>query len=1063
MRSLVAAAVAISSAMAVHVSADVDLRALARPTVRAYTERDGLPQGTIHAIAFDARGYLWVGTQDGAARFNGRVWTRFDMPDRAVSNFVRTVLPARDGSLWFGREEGGLVRLRDGVAVVFDGAEGLPAGRVNHLLETADGRIWAATHGGGVAWFTGTGFVPVAKGLPDLRVWRLLEGRSAEGNPRLLAACEGGVAQLGEGDRWTRLDLGPSLEGVSVNSLLETGEGEERTLWAGTFGAGLFRVRRGHVTRFGPEGGLSSRFVTSLAAVPGAGGVPVVWAGTRDAGVFRFRDDSFESVVLDTSTKEIYTLAAGVGVDTETLWIGTRVSGLLRVQEAPWSALDHASGLPGDQVYCFLEERRPGGHDAIWIGTSAGAAVLANGRVETHGPARGLPASQVRSLALLRNESGGTAVWASVVGSGLYRFDGSRWKSVDAAPAFRSEDASVLLAVGDEPGSEELWVGTEKSGLGRLFRGRWTAYGVAEGLGSDSILSLLSTRGQAGRTLWVGTRGGGLAEIVGDRVVAVHDRASGLPNNNVLSLAEVNRPDGRRELWVGTRGGVARRSLDDPGSSWSVLSAESGSLLPNDNVFLVAAGRDGSVYLGTNRGVARLSPFAAGAGPGEAVTFGTNEGLPSAACNQGSLVDSHGRVWVATNAGAAVLDPGRVEDRTQGPHPLVVERVEVSGVARPVAGVLRLAPRERDVAFEFTLLAFHGESLVRYRSQLAGWEEAPSEWVPSHRREFTNLPPGPYVFRVWGRDADSVVSGPVEIRFVVTQSWWRQPAALVLWAFVAAVLGFVAIRVREQTLRRRAEELEALVRVRTSELSEARDAAEAATKSKSRFLAHLAHEVRTPLNAILGYSELLAEELKERGATELLPDLEKIRRAAGHQLSLVTEALDLGKIEAGKSELHLTQFDAARLVREAAEIAWPLVKKGHNRLETDGVDTLGSVFSDEGKIRQVLLNLLSNAARFTEKGTIRIEAAHADDTLVIRVRDTGIGMTPEQIQRIFTPYAQAGTETSAVYGGTGLGLVISRGYCELLRGSLDVESAPGKGSTFTVTLPVRLERRSGAQ
>ena len=305
------------------------------------------------------------------------------------------------------------------------------------------------------------------------------------------------------------------------------------------------------------------------------------------------------------------------------------------------------------------------------------------------------------------------------------------------------------------------------------------------------------------------------------------------------------------------------------------------------------------------------------------------------------------------------------------------------------------------------------------------------------------------------------VSGPVDVRFEVTQSWWRQPAALVLWALLAAALGLVAIRVRENTLRRRAEELEALVRLRTSELSEARDAAEAATESKSRFLAHMAHEVRTPLNAILGYSDLLAEELRDRGADDLLADLEKIRRAAGHQLALVTEALDLGKIEAGKAELHLTQFDAARLVREAAEIAWPLVKKGHNRLESDGVDALGTVFSDEGKIRQVLLNLLSNAARFTEKGTISIEAAHADDTLTIRVRDTGVGMSPEQLERVFTPYAQASAGTSAVYGGTGLGLVISRGYCELLRGSLEVESAPGKGSTFTVKLPVRLERRGG--
>jgi signal transduction histidine kinase/ligand-binding sensor domain-containing protein len=1063
MRASVAAALAIVCLMAAPASAGVDPLLASRPSVRAYTERDGLPQGTIHAIAFDGQGFLWVGTQDGAARFNGRAWVRFDMPDRAVSNFVRAVLPARDGSLWFGREEGGLVRVREGEAKVFGRNEGLPAGRVNHLLEASDGRIWAATHGGGVARFTGTVFEPVADGLPDLRVWQLLEGRNREGATRLLAACEGGVVELRDARRWVAFDLGTPLAGVSVNSLLETGEGAERTLWAGTFGSGLFRVRGGRVTRFGPGNGLSSRLVTSLAVTPGAGGDAVVWVGTRDAGVFRLNEGSFEHVLLGAPTNGIYTLAGGVGVDAETLWVGTRVSGLLRVQDATWAALDSASGLPGDQVFCFLEEKRPAGPGAIWVGTNKGAAVLSDGQVETHGIEKGLPDSQVRSMASLRKEGGGRDIWASVIGYGLFRFDGRRWSAVDAGRAFRTVDAAVLLAVDDGESPAELWVGTEKSGLGRLVGGRWNAYGLAEGLPSNSVLSLLSTRGEAGRSVWVGTRGGGLAEIVGGRVVAVHDRGSGLPNNNVLSLAEVGRPDGRRELWAGTRGGVARRLLDVPGSSWSLLSVETSPSLPNDSVFLVAPGRDGRVYLGTNRGVARVSLAADGASFGEALTFGTNEGLPSAACNQGSLVDSEGRIWVATNAGAAVLDPSRKEGTPRRPHPLVIERFAVSGVEKPPRDELRLAPKERDVAFEFALLAFHGESLVRYRSQLVGWEASPSEWVPTHRREFTNLPPGRYTFRVWGRDANASVSGPVDVGFEVTQSWWRQPAALLLWALLAAALGLVALRVREKTLHRRAEELEALVKLRTLELSEARDAAEAATESKSRFLAHMAHEVRTPLNAILGYSDLLAEEMRDRGADDLLVDLEKIRRAAGHQLALVTEALDLGKIEAGKAELHLTSFDAARLVREAAEIAWPLVKKGHNRLETRGVEALGTVFSDEGKLRQVLLNLLSNAARFTEKGTISIEAAHVDDTLTIRVRDTGVGMSPEQLERVFTPYAQAGAGTSAVYGGTGLGLVISRGYCELLRGSLDVASAPGKGSTFTVKLPVRLERRSGAR
>jgi signal transduction histidine kinase len=1063
-RLLLAAAAALATAARLP-AADpgFDPIALSRPSVRTYTEKEGLPQGTVHAVAFDRQGYLWVGTQDGAARFDGRIWTAVDMPGKSVSNFVRAVLPARDGSLWFGREEGGLVRLRDGRATSFDGSEGLPASRVNHLLEAGDGTVWAATHGGGVARFTGAGFVPVADGLPDLRVWRLLESSTGDGRTRLVAACKGGLAELRDGERWVPLDLGSSLRGYSVNALLETGEGPERSLWVGTFGAGLFRLKAGRVTRYGQEGGLGSRLVTSLAATSGPTGETVVWVGSRDAGVFRLVGEAFERVPLGVSMNEVYALAGGIGVDAGTLWVGTRLSGLARVQDAAWAVVDGATGLPGPQVFCLLEAPGPRGRPALWFGTSAGVAVAEDGRLATHGTDLGLPFGQVRSLVTVRGAGGRREVWASLIGAGLWRFDGSRWRAVEARPAFRSDDAGALLALEDDAGEPELWAGSERSGLGRFRRGRWSAIGTANGLPNESVLSLLATRRPAGRTIWVGTRGGGLAEIVEGRVVSVHDRRTGLPNNHVLSLAEVVGPDGRRELWAGTRGGIARRPLDRPGAAWSVLSEETRPAIPNNNVFVIAPGADGAVWVGTNRGVARLTRKDSAGGELEVVAYGTNEGLPSMVCNWGSLVDSRGRVWISTAAGAAVFDPGRARVARRGTRPLVVERVEVDGDARPVAGPLRLDPSERSVAFEFALLAFGGESLVRYRTHLAGWEEGPAEWTAAPRREYTNLPPGRYTFRVWGRDAEAATSGPVEVAFEVTESWWRRPAALVLWALLLAAAGMAGVRFRERALRKRAEELEALVRLRTRELEDARDAAEAATESKSRFLAHMSHEVRTPLNAIVGYSEMLAEELTARGAEDLLPDLEKIRRAAGHQVALVSEALDLGKIEAGKAELHLTEFDAARLVRETAETAWPLVKKGHNLLETSGLEGLGTVLSDEGKLRQVLLNLLSNAARFTEKGTVRVDAGRAAGVLTIRVSDTGIGMTPEQLERVFTPYAQAGSGTSARYGGTGLGLVISRGYCELLRGSLEVESEAGRGSTFTVRVPERLERRSAGR
>ena len=242
-----------------------------------------------------------------------------------------------------------------------------------------------------------------------------------------------------------------------------------------------------------------------------------------------------------------------------------------------------------------------------------------------------------------------------------------------------------------------------------------------------------------------------------------------------------------------------------------------------------------------------------------------------------------------------------------------------------------------------------------------------------------------------------------------------------------------------------------------SELTAARKAAEEANSAKSQFLASMSHELRTPLNAIIGYSEMVEEEVTDLGHPELAPDLQKIRSAGKHLLALINDILDLSKIEAGRTELYLEDFDVADLVRDVATTIRPLVEKNRNQLVTRA-EAAGPMLGDLTKVRQMLLNLLSNACKFTEQGTITLEARRVagpggGDEVHFRVADSGIGMTPAQMNKIFEAFAQADASTSRRYGGTGLGLAITRQFATLMGGDISVESEPGRGSAFHIRLP----------
>jgi signal transduction histidine kinase len=244
-------------------------------------------------------------------------------------------------------------------------------------------------------------------------------------------------------------------------------------------------------------------------------------------------------------------------------------------------------------------------------------------------------------------------------------------------------------------------------------------------------------------------------------------------------------------------------------------------------------------------------------------------------------------------------------------------------------------------------------------------------------------------------------------------------------------------------------------------LQEANGQLAEASEHKSQFLANMSHELRTPLNAIIGYSEMLQEEAEDLDQQSLILDLRKVNAAGRHLLGLINNILDFSKIEAGRMDLFVESFEVGQLVHDVEAIVQPLVEKNGNALVVACPEDIGAIQADLTKVRQALFNLLSNAAKFTDQGTITLTVKREpDDWLTFAITDTGIGMTEEQLSRLFEAFSQAEASTRSRYGGTGLGLAISRHFCRLMGGDLTVESVYGEGSTFTARLPVAVGRAS---
>ncbi|MBP7865305.1 MAG: hypothetical protein KA419_05085 [Acidobacteria bacterium] len=1011
-----------------------------------WSTRRGLPQNTAHAILQTRDGYLWIGTQQGLARFDGvsfRIFNRENTP-ALRKNLISRLCEGADRSLWIGTFGAGLLRCRDGRFTAMDPSTGLSSSFIYSLCNDDDGSVWVGTD----------------SGLDRVRGGRCEDYPGKAQRPRtgvrslardrwgwLWIGADSGLMRYRNGT-FERVPLPAELQNSSILALLVSPF--DNRLWVGT-NKGLAWLSAGQFHACTPAEGLSSPFVEALATDRHGN----VWVGTHDGGLNRYRDGRFQCIRHTDGLPSDMVLS--LHEDTEGgLWVGTN-EGIDRIGDAKFTVLTTREGLTNNQVRTVFQD----GARNLWAGTHGGGLnrIGPDGSVRVYGVAEGLSDGFVYAI----GESADSEIWVGTMNGGLYRVTDGKAALISGPRENNPRGIRVIY----RDSRNRMWIGTYQDGLELYQDGKLTSFPAQDLFAGMLIRFVLEDR--RGR-LWIGTHKG--VFVMEDRRTWRYTTAQGLSANETIFAFQ----DREGEIWVSTLDGGLNRFSADAGRFRSYTTKDG---LYNDMIFCILEDDDGRFWMTSNQGIFRVDKSAfrdydEGRVPRiPCIAYTEKDGLLTAECNGGSQPSgvraADGRLWFPTKKGLASIDPRNILVNRIAP-PVAVEEVSIDERAHPVRDSVDVPAGARTLEIRFAALTFVFPESVRFRYCLEGYDARWYETSEERKAKYANLPPGDYVFRVTACNSDGVWNPTgTAIRFTVrplfVQTWWFY--GLCVLAGTLAVGGLFRLRLR--AIQRRHRELERLVEQRTWDLQEEKnrtenalsevrvqkDIAQEALRLKTDLMHMAVHDLKNPLQTILGYSELIPRRLEEKGTVLRMSN--SINLSADRMLNLINSLLKSAAIENGKITLNRRCVSLNRVLHEALEGNRVRSEGKNQRVEVE-TDPDVVVRGDEERLREVIDNLVDNAIKYAPPGTlIRVRLTRENGFALFRVQDEGPGLTEEDQKHLFESFHRLSAKPTGSEPSTGLGLSIVRKLVELHGGRVYAESTYGLGSVFVVELPLAPE------
>jgi signal transduction histidine kinase/ligand-binding sensor domain-containing protein/class 3 adenylate cyclase len=1026
-----------------------------------------LSDNHIFSIYEDKSRILWIGTFDGLNKFDRKKeqFTQYKHNSENLHslshNYVRSIYEDKSGSLWIGTYGGGLNKLipseNDGSPPSFthythdsDKPFSLSNNNILSIYENKSGFLWIGTDGGGLNKFDCekeqfTHYMHDSNNpfsLSNSNILSIYEDKSGV----LWIGTKGGLNKLDrEKQQFSHYQHDPNIPfSLSHNYVLSIYEDQSGSLWIGTNGRGLNKFKRE-----------KNQFI-------------------------HYKHDSDDPLSLSNNyIRSIYEDKSGL------LWIGTK-GGLNKLdrEKQQFSHYQHDPNnhfsLSNSYIFSIYEDKS----GSLWIGTYGGGLNKLVPSENDRSPPTfkhykhdsNIPFSLSHNYVLSIYEDKSGSLWIGTQ-RGLNKFDREKEQFThykhDPDNPFSLSHNPVLSIYEDKSGF--LWIGTN-GGLNKFDREKeqFTHYKHDPdnpfSLSHNYVLSIYEDKFNV---LWIGTNGGGLNKLVpsendGSPPIFKHYKHDSnipvsLSHNYVLSIYE----DQAGSLWIGTQRGLNK--FDREKEQFTHYGEKDG--LANNVVYAVLEDAHKNLWLSTNNGLSKFNPM-----DESFKNYDVKNGLQSNEFNQGAYFKSKsGELFFGGINGFNIFHPDSIKDNPHIP-PVVFTDFQIFNesvnirkdddaenrhdysLAKHISVTekIELSYRESVFSFEFAALDYRLPEKNKYAYKMEGFDK---NWINTNadRRfaTYTNLDPGNYIFRVKGSNNDGVWNKEgTSIALSITpppwKTWWAYGFYII--ALISSIVGYIQYRTKthrkEIEQQRKKLEQEHLVVERLQRIDTMKD----------EFLANTSHELRTPLHGIVGIAESLIEIDKGKKSEFLNSNLSMIVSGGKRLTNLVNDILDFSKLKTRELELQKKPVDIKALTDVVLQFSKSLIKKKDLILKNKIRKDIPPISGDENRLQQIMYNLIGNAIKFTESGTVTISASQHKDMVEISIADTGIGIPEDKIDNTFKSFEQADTSISREYGGTGLGLAISKQLIELHGGYIWVKSEIGKGSTFSFTVPVSEEK-----